>query len=251
MDGGSGSSEGDVLGHVASETGIAFLGGIAGKGLLYLLQLLLARWLGPAAYGLYSLGVMTLTAAVLVAGLGLYVGAMRHVAIHNTDVRLGRLKETVLDASTILALTSVIAGFLLFFNAEWLSQLFSKPALAPVLRLLAFALPFAAFSRLLASIANGLGKMKYRVVIEDLILPVSMISLALLLSLRGLKLLDATSAYLIASVLTALVGVIFLARVLPGQGNASGQEGAGVRRNRLRLRHAGDRLAAEQDLPLA
>ena len=186
--------------------------------MLYLLQLLLAWRLGAADYGLYSLGTMTVTVAVLVAGVGLYVGAMRYVAIHGMADSAERLKETVLDAGLIIAITSSIMGLLLNLSAGWLAELLNKPGLERVLKLLAFALPSLALARVLGAIANGLGKIKYRVLIEDLIPPAAMMISVLLLSLRRLGLLEAVTAYTLANVLAAAAGIFFVLRILPRQG---------------------------------
>ena len=63
-------------------TSVAFVGGLLGRGLRYLLNIIIARGVGAEALGLFALGLVVLKASALIARVGLDEAAQRYVPIY-------------------------------------------------------------------------------------------------------------------------------------------------------------------------
>lgn len=93
-------------------------------------QVVLARLLGPAAYGVYALGLALLTFANFIAGSGFSHGLVLRAAVDEADVRLAFTWQLVAGAACALAM---------LLAAPALAGVFHMPALAPTLRWMALA----------------------------------------------------------------------------------------------------------------
>lgn len=93
-------------------------------------QVLLARLLGPAAYGVYALGITVLGLAGYLAGTGFSHSLVLRPTVTELDIRLASTWQTT--AGLVCALAMVAA-------ASPLADFFRMPELAPTLRWLALA----------------------------------------------------------------------------------------------------------------
>lgn len=71
--------QGDMLATLARGAGVAFAIQVMGTGLKYLLQVLLARWMGAAEYGAYAYAFTWANLLAVFAGLGLTTGVLRFI----------------------------------------------------------------------------------------------------------------------------------------------------------------------------
>lgn len=113
-------SESDVLAPVARNATALFLSDVASKGALFLWQLVLARWLGAAGYGIYGTigALITVGASVVELGMGIIV--VREVAKRPRDA--GRFLAGTLTLQPILAVVAYgvlqLAAWRLGFDSE-------------------------------------------------------------------------------------------------------------------------------------
>lgn len=122
--------------------------GVAARIVLQLAaQIALARFLGPAAYGVVAAAVLVVLVTGIVVELGVGAALVQAPKLDSTDVRAAftRVLLAALGASAI-----VIAG------ADLVAALFGDPRVAPVLRWMTLALVFQA----LGAVALGLLKRK-------------------------------------------------------------------------------------------
>jgi O-antigen/teichoic acid export membrane protein len=110
----------DVFGILVRGAGIALLIQIAGNGIGYAVQILLARWLGASSYGVFTYLITWAQVFSIVAILGLDLGVVRFVPEYLVQQDWNRLRgilrwsrQTVLAAGIILAGTSGVILFLL------------------------------------------------------------------------------------------------------------------------------------------
>lgn len=108
---------------------------LARMGLQLVAQVLLARLLGPGAYGVYALGLALLTFTGFLAGNGFAYGLVLRPHIGEADIRL---------AFTWQVLAGLAGAALLAASAPALAGFFHAPALAPTLRWMALACAFNA-----------------------------------------------------------------------------------------------------------
>ncbi len=93
-------------------------------------QVLLARLLGPAAYGVYALGIAVLTFASFLAGTGFSHSLVLRPAITERDIRLAFTWQTA---------AGLACGLAIALGAEAMATFFREPTLAPTLRWMALA----------------------------------------------------------------------------------------------------------------
>jgi len=206
----------DLTKRVARGSGLVFAGNIVGKIVSFVLQILLSRVLGRAAYGLYTLGFTVLRFAREVASLGLQGGIVRFGAEEWGQKDLSKLKGTFLASFTIAFGSGVVLGTMLYLGSDWLAgTAFSDAELAPVLRMFAIALPFYALqyvtSRAARSLQNMLADVSIGVVAQPLF---NLIGVAIAFGL-GYSLSGVLVALVASTVASAGLGLYLVARLVP------------------------------------
>src|SRR4030043_714393 len=113
-------SEEDIK-KVAKGTGTTLIGSFAGGGFNLLSQILIARFLGVEAFGLYALGFAAVKMCEIFARLGLHKGGMRFVSIYKDD-NPAKLKGVLVSAIGITILNGILIGGILYLSSDWIAQ---------------------------------------------------------------------------------------------------------------------------------
>ena len=201
---------------------ITFLGKVGSTGIKYVTQVVLAQLLGAQLFGLYALGLTINQFGELFARLGLDNGASRYVSIYYSKGDSHRLKGILLLAVGLPFCMGLMLGTAFFFAADDIARvIFSKPHLAPILRIFAIAFPFGATATVGAFTSTGFQVTTYFVYIRELILPLTNLLVAVFLCLLGLQLWGATIAWLIAVIAGWLATLHFIRRLFPDIGKRS------------------------------
>ena len=112
---------------VAKGAGISFIGSVTGRCLWLLCQVIVARYFNAEVFGLYTLGLMVLKIAELIARFGLHAGAMRFVSIYRKDAP-GKVKGIFISASLISFVNGLLLAGIVYFFADFISgTIFHKP----------------------------------------------------------------------------------------------------------------------------
>jgi O-antigen/teichoic acid export membrane protein len=201
---------------LAAGAGVALGGRIFGRGLLLMVDVALARLLGPVQYGLYVIGWTITRLATLLAPLGLNSGVIRFGARfwRRDDARFKGVLWQSIFSSAISALVIAIPFFL---AAPWLAtSVFAKPELAPTFRWFAWAFPMASVLTVAAAATRISQRMKYGVLAEDLSQPTfALILLFVLVGLLKQQLTGALIACVASYGLSMLIGLYFVKRLFP------------------------------------
>ncbi len=145
--------------------------GVAGAAVLrYASAVLAARVLGPAQYGLYTLGLATTTLAGTVALAALDRGLLRYVAVYRTTGRPEHERAAVAGAVILALVFTVLVALAVALGADHVAGWFlrGRPALAPVLRVFAATIPALGLVTLLTAVTDARTDMRVRVIIDDL-----------------------------------------------------------------------------------
>jgi len=124
----------------------------------FLLRIFLARWLGAADLGLYSMVITIQGIAIFVASLGIPLSLIKYVAEYKDD--RDRLFQTISAAFISSIIFGLVIGVLLYALSGTLAGAFDMPELAHLLRILAFVFPFASILETLLGLFNGLRQMR-------------------------------------------------------------------------------------------
>lgn len=150
--------------------GITLGGNMAGKGLLFVYTIFLAKVLGPEDLGVYFLGLTIVKTLTILSILGLDTGVVRYVSIYHGRNDLGRMKGAVVFSTIISMVPSILFICASYLGGDFVaSSVFHKPELGPIIKLLSLAIPLDALLRIFLCSANGLKFMQYSAVIENVV----------------------------------------------------------------------------------
>ena len=93
-------------------------------------QVILARTLGPEAYGVFAIGIVILTFANFVSGFGFSWSLLQRPQVSDDDIRFAWTWQLMVGLATMVAL---------YFLAPWLAAYFKEPRAQPVIEWLSLA----------------------------------------------------------------------------------------------------------------
>ncbi|RMI02072.1 MAG: flippase, partial [Calditrichaeota bacterium] len=148
--------------------GIALGGRLGGRALLVANQVILARALGPAEFGLFALGWTIIQMGSMILPLGLHQGIIRYGSQYwRVDNRRFRaVIQWSLGLASVLALSGAL---ILFLASPWLAfEVFRKPDLVGVFRSFAPALALATILQVAAAGTRISQRMQFSALAGDI-----------------------------------------------------------------------------------
>ena len=193
--------------------GVVFAGTILELGISFVAQLLIARYLGPTGFGAVSIGVTIMTASSIIVLVGLDSGIGRFLPRYEDAASR---RGVLVSGFQIAVPLSLLAAAGIFLAAGPIAvRIFSDASVAPVIRVFAVALPFAALVRLTVGSVQGMQRSLPKVVVQNVALPTTRFLLIAGVLALGLGAVAAAWAYGLAYVVAATIGGYYLARHTP------------------------------------
>lgn len=178
-------------------------------------SLLLARWLGPAAFGQYSYAFAIAGTVAVLSLLGWPVIVSREVARSATTGEWQHLRGVLTASNRMVAWTACIAALVAVSIAAATSMAAGRQD-GVTIALAALAVPFLAFADLRAAALRGLGKVLRGQMLDALVRPslvVVLVVIAWATSSASPRL--AMGLQLAAALATFVLGVMLLRRSVP------------------------------------
>ncbi len=176
-------------------------------------QILMGRLLGPADYGLYNLGISVIFVICVLPNFGLGQGLTQFIPHNFKQKRYLEIKEAVNFSLIFTLVVGVFSAILLFmFSNQIALRVFHDSEFGYVLKILAIALPFWALHNLGGLLTQGYKKPNYYVYIENVSMPIILLSIFVILSILGYTLLGALLGFTISAVFASLA-YIYIFRV--------------------------------------
>ena len=202
--------------------GAVFAGRLFAWGSRFVLAVILARSLGDDAYGLYSLALAVATVVASFAILGLDSAAVRFGAIFRGRDDADGLAGVIRFAIGIPLLISFVlgAGMLLLADtiaSDWIGQ----PSVAPLLRVTSVLVPALVVNQLMASTLQGLGRVEYGTLAEQVLQPVVRFAVIGAIAIVGLTAEMAVVASTLAALAATALLLVFLRRTARGATRSS------------------------------
>lgn len=189
------------------------MGTVLGGGLGYLFQVIVARYLGAAPYGHFTLAAACFNMAAMVGVMGMGQTVIRYVALYRGTGDLQRVKGTVQLTISISLVASLAVSLALFTLSPLLAaHVFRASSLTPVLRSMALVIPFNAVTVVLLAATQALRIMAYRVWVKQVFEMLWRIGWVLLLFFLGRKLAGAVTAYATSIVAGTLLTLLLYRR---------------------------------------
>ncbi len=196
--------------------GIAFTGLILAKLFAYIYRILIARYFGPADYGLFSIGVAVFTIFSVIMMLGFNSTIVHYVAHFLSKNDEKRVKGIILFAfRVVLPVSALMALFLYVFSGLISSAFFHAPELAPVFRIFSLALPFYSLVLIGSVTFVGFQRIRYKVYADSIISNVLKIVFLVAFASMGLGVAGIASSWLAATIIAGLLSVYYIYRVFP------------------------------------
>ncbi len=207
----SGDQSDQDVKHVAGGAGLSLIGKVAGRGLSFLTDVILARSLGASLFGLFSIGWTVFRILQMIIPLGFPQGVIKFIPEYEKRDRPDLAKGILTGSFWLSSLTGFLFGMILYLLAPWLSNaVFQKPELIAVFRLFSIFLPFCAILTIASAATRSTLTMKYSVLLEDIGQPLVAIILiagsifAFKFSVEAAILAD-TISFLLAGVLGVVI----------------------------------------------
>ena len=157
-------ARGGAVGLVGSFFGVAL-------GLVW--QFFLARILGPAGLGNFSLGFSVITVLSVLVPLGLDSGAMRYVSFHYSKKDMAGTAGVIKFTTRISILLSLLITPLLVWQSNWIAvEIFKKPDFTRVLQILLLGLPLFVVFQVLGSILQGFQRIGTQLFAQQILVPI-------------------------------------------------------------------------------
>jgi O-antigen/teichoic acid export membrane protein len=153
---------------LAKGSGVALLGKLASRGLQLVTVAVLARLLGPVAYGLYAISQTVLQVGQQVGTLGLDNGVIRFGGVIRGKGDSGL--APALQQSMFLSLASgLLAGAVIFLLAPFVAiRFFHQTELVGVLRVMAIVVALTINLRVISAATRLSRRMQFSVLAEDI-----------------------------------------------------------------------------------
>jgi O-antigen/teichoic acid export membrane protein len=192
-------------------------------GLTLVAAMVLARWLGPARFGTYSVALVLLTLLGGFGAAGMDTAVARFVALYNGSGQTELIWPVLrvgLRRATLVSLLVGVAFYIVLASTVWLPE--RLVSIRAVAQLIGLGTPFVALSLVLMQATLHLGAIKARMVIEKIGQPLlrSAVPFALVFVMKD-RLLAAVAGLIVAAFFCGLACAGVFERLLP----ACGREG--------------------------
>jgi len=197
---------------------IAFVFKLFAAGIGFGLNVVLARLLGAEGSGIFFLSFTIIMIAAVVGRIGMDNSLVRFIAANIVVGMPGKVMGVYYKAIKISTLVVIPLSITLYLATPWLSRvLFNKPELEQPLLIMCFAVTPVALFMLHAYALQGLKHIAASVSILSLVAPLLTIIMSILfVGEHGLQ--AASYAYLVASIITLVIGWLLWKRVTDSYG---------------------------------
>ena len=175
----------------------------------YINKVILAKWLGPEQFGLFSLAFGILSAVTLIGMAGIPNAVRRYISFFRGKENKDEIKSIIRAGTALGSFISITLGIIFFFLAGHIATFFGNESLRVYLQLFAICIPALIILRITQATLEGFKNMKASVMLDA---SVSLIRLIIggSLVIIGFGVLGATLGYIVATVCISLIGVYIL-----------------------------------------
>lgn len=194
----------DSLKAIGKGAGILLTGVLISKIFGYFYRMAIARYLGPAEYGMLSIGMAIIGITTILAIFGLPQGMLRFISYYVGKQDNRGIDRTISSSVKLTLLSSVLLMFVLIFSSGYIaSHFFNNPGIASIIILLALSLPFAVLLLNMELAAQAFNAVKYIVYARNITETASKLLITFLLLSLGMGIIGAVMGYVLGICISA------------------------------------------------
>lgn len=213
------------LSGAASGAAVVGVGSILGNFLKYGNNLLIQRTFGAGPFGLYSLGMSTVTLVISIFNLGLDDAMVRYASIYKGKKQSNLLIGLTLFCSVAAGLAGLVGAFLVLYFAPVLAAIRHSSDIFPLLLLLSPLVPIASAQAVWTGGLQGLKAFKSRVIVQRLIVPGSLMLLFIVVIIFFRDITWVAVATILSTIIGAIANLYFYYRMVSQvSGRRTGRE---------------------------
>ena len=191
--------------NITTVVSIAFVGGLIGRGLRYLLNVVIARGLGAEALGTFAFGMVVLKFLSVFSRLGFDNAALKYVPRYRSETKESHILGLTIVGLGFPVATGIILAVVTTLGSPLLSPVFDQ-RLLETLPLFALGIPIFSAMFVGMAITRGYNESRYAVYTRDIGQSVS----AIVLVAVGAFLLDDFVATVLGYVISIAVGLVLV-----------------------------------------
>jgi len=204
------------LKKIARGASLALIGTALGLFFNFIVRLIIARYGSQANYGIFSLALVVLNFAVMLAGLGLVRGITRYIAYFRGKDDAARVRANISESIKLSGIASLVLGLAIFFAADTIAlKFFHTPELVLPLKIFAAGIPFFTMIQVLVAIFRGFDRVEPTVIFQYIMLNILVLIFLSVIIVIGLPFISVFYAYLAALIMTFIVLAAYAARKIP------------------------------------
>jgi O-antigen/teichoic acid export membrane protein len=201
----------DVLNKMVKGAGLTAIGMIFSKFITYFYRIIIARFIGPDAYGQLALGLVVLGVTGTFAKVGLDAGIKKFVPEARTKENLAELKGIVISSFQMITVSSIIFGSIIYLSAEFIATgIFNSPETTPIIQVFAFVPLFSRTASVFIDTTIGFNTVKYRVITVQIIQNIIQLVTTAGLVATGMGVVGAAWGWLAGVAITVPIGFYFM-----------------------------------------
>lgn len=195
--------------------GITLIGAAVGALLAMGSEVLAARFLGVAGYGLYALALMVCRVSSAITVFGVPISILHYLPVQLSRGERAQALGTVLGAFPLSLALSLALAIGLAFGAEWVAaHVLGQAGAASFLAVLGFAIPLLAANELLGHIGRGFGRALPAVVIQNIAPPLCSVAVLVSLLLSRGPQIGAAYGQVVGQSVGVCLGAWFIVRLV-------------------------------------
>ena len=178
-------------------------------------RIILANYLGPDDFGIFTLGLTIIGLLGIFSTFSLPVGVTRNISFHYHKRNVEQIRGIILSALTLTFIFSIFTTIITILISQYISNFYNQQKLNEILLLLAISIPFTAILTILGSIFQGFEQTKENAVFKNLVPNILRILSYLTVIYLSYGLIGITLAYTLAIIIPALAFCVFFITKIP------------------------------------
>ena len=181
----------------------------------FLYKLMIARYLGPGAYGQLTIGITILTLSTAFTMVGLPAGLSRFISYYFVQKKFSETKAVVIVGLLTVLPISLLFSFMIQLSAPYIAaHVFHNPPVTKILRIFGWIIPLYALVQLGKTILQGFKRIGHRIIVESFGEHALRFVLAAAVVLIGKGIYGLAIAYLAGMVFALFIALYLVQKVM-------------------------------------